>query len=300
MPQIKNVAIAGATGTLGTPILHALIASNLFTITVLTRPTTQATFPPNITVTPVSYDSITDLIAALTNQDALISVLPDSAIPSQTTLIQACVRTGVKRFIPSEFSADVGNPLAATLPVYHSRILIHGVLEKTAQENPGFTYSLLRHGPFLDWSLGIGALVDFKSETPAFYDGGDRPFSATTLGSIGRAVVGVLSHVEETKNRAVYVHDLVTSQREILGLARKVAPGRVWRPVLVSTAQAEEKGRAEWAAGRRDLGAMLGMLVRAIFAEGYGGEFGTVDNEVLGLGFMGVEELEGLVRGVLV
>ncbi|OBT87716.1 hypothetical protein VE02_04084 [Pseudogymnoascus sp. 03VT05] len=299
MTPIRNIAIAGASGDLGTPILQALISSNLFTITILTRHSSRAQFPPSIRVIRVDYTSIPSLTAALQNQDAVVSALTSEAMDTQVPLIEASIAAGVKRFIPSEFGASVDNPKAATLPVYQSKIAVHDLLKRLASEHTGFTYTLIRNGPFLDWCLTKGFFVDFKGTTTPFYDGGDRPFSTTTLATVGRAVVGVLQHPEETRNRVVFIHDLVTTQREILGMAEKLAPGRKWTPVDVSTADMEAVAQGNYEKGVVDLGASMGFLIRAVFGEGYGGEFGEVDNQVLGIPLKTGEELEWLVGAVL-
>ncbi|KAB8070609.1 hypothetical protein BDV29DRAFT_197889 [Aspergillus leporis] len=299
MAVIKNVAIAGASGDLGTPVLNALIESNSFNVTVLTRHTSKAQFPPTVRVIPVNYESIPELTTALKGQDAVISTLTTDAMEVQFALIDAAVAACVKRFIPSEFSADIGNPKAATLPVYQSKIAVSKVLEQKAQENPDFTYTLVRHGPFLDWSLAAGFLFNFKSDTPALYDGGDRHFSTTTLATVGRAVVGTLKHPDETKNRPVYVHDLVTTQRKVYSIVQKLAPERKWTPVNVSTAEMQAKSQLEWDKGKTDMLAIMGFLIRAVFAEGYGGEFKDVDNELLGIEIKTDAELEELVKSVI-
>ncbi|GAB1193923.1 hypothetical protein APSETT444_003160 [Aspergillus pseudonomiae] len=299
MSVIRNVAIAGASGDLGTPVLNALIESNKFNITVLTRHSSKAQFPATVRVIPVDYNSLPELTTALNGQDAIISTLTTAAMDVQHTLIDAAIAAGVKRFIPSEFSANIGNPKASTLPVYQSKIAVHKALQAQSAENPTFTYTLIRHGPFLDWGLRAGFFFDFRTETPPFYDGGDRPFSTTTLSTIAQAVIGVLTHFDETKNRPVYVHDLVTTQRQIYTIVQKLAPGRKWNPVDVSTAELEAKAREEWAKGNTDLRSIVGLLCRAVFAEGYGGELKEVDNELLGLGLKTEAELEEVVKAVL-
>lgn len=50
-------------------------------------------------------------------------------------------------------------------------------------------YTLIRNGMFLDWGLVTQYHFAFNSETPFFYDGGDRPFSTTILHTVGRAGV---------------------------------------------------------------------------------------------------------------
>ena len=122
-----------------------------------------------------------------------------------------------------------------------------------------------------------------KSGKPRLFDGGDRLFSTTTLKSVGQAVVGVLEHPDETKNRAVYVQDLVTSQNKILALAKKIAPEKTksWEPVPTSLTPLKSASDAALAKG--DHSVLGEYIFVAIFGEGYGGRFEKLDNELLGV-----------------
>lgn len=268
-------------------------------MTVLKRASSKAEFPPSVKVIPVDYSSVADLTVALTGQDAVVSALTTSAMATQLPLIEASIAASVKRFIPSEFGSDTGNPNASKLPVYQSKIAVHQNLQKQAVVHPEFTYTLIRNGVFLDWGLALGFHLQFDSETPPFYDGGDRPFSTTTLATIGQAVVGVLRHFDETRNRVVFVHDAVVTQRKILSIAQKIAPDRKWNPVTVNTIDMEAKSRDSYAKSVYDLNSSLGFLCRAVFGEGYGGDFQNVDNELLGIGFKTDADLEELVRAAM-
>lgn len=284
---------------MGSPIFHALLQSELFNVTVLARLSSQAHFPASVTVLRVDYTSVSDLTAALTGQDAVVSVLTTSAMETQIPLIEAAVKAGVRRFLPSEFCANIGNPKAASLPVYHPKLAIHEVIQQQARDHPHFTYTLIRNGPFLDWSLAYGFFFNLKGGSTPFYDGGDRPFSTTTLATIGWAVVEVLRHLEETWNRAVFVQDVVTTQRKLLAIAQKVAPERKWTPTDVTTADMETMARDKYANGTMDLAASIGFFCRSVFGEGYGGEFQEVDNKLLGISLKTDADMEELMRGVL-
>jgi hypothetical protein len=218
---------------------------------------------------------------------------------TQIPLIEAAVKAGVKRFLPSEFSANIGNAKAASLPVYHSKLAIHEVIEQKARDHPNFTYTLIRNGAFLDWSMAYGFFFNLDGGSTPFYDGGNRPFSTTTLATIGRVVVGVLRHAENTQNRAVFVHDLVTTQRKMLAIAQKVMPDRTWNPSDVSTADMETMAREKYANGMNDMASSMGFFCRSVFGEGYGGEFQQVDNELFGITLKTDADLEELIRGVL-
>lgn len=297
--NVKLTIDLQASGALGSPIFQALLNSGHFNLTVLTRHSSEAQFPYSVKIIRVDYSSISELTQALTGQDAVVSVLTTSAMETQIPLIEAAVDAGVRRFLPSEFCANIGNPKAASLPVYHSKVQLHDVIRQKADENPNFTYSLIRNGPFLDWSLAFGFFLNLKGGETSLYDGGDRPFSTTTLATIGQAVVEVLRNLHETKNRAVLIQDLITTQNEMLAVARSVKPEIIWTPKNVSTAEMETMAQQKYASGSMDLVASVGFFCRSVFAEGYGGEFKEVDNDLLGIPLMSKADLEALIKSAL-
>lgn len=288
---IRTVALAGASGNLGPAILAQLLEAK-YIVTVLTREGSKSTFPPFVNVVPVDYDSVDSLAAALKGQDALVATLASVALDVQIRLVDAAVIAGVKRFIPSEFGSYNRNALARQLPVYAEKLKVQEYLETKAKES-GMTYTYVFNGAFFDWGLKVGFLL-----SKDFYDGGDRPFSVTTLSTIGMAVVGVLKHPEETKDRGVFVHDAVVTQRQLARVADKVTGRKDWESSAesVSTETLEKKAYAELGKEKPDFRtAMVSFIVRAMYAEGYGGKFERVDNEMLGLGLIGDKEIEELV-----
>ncbi|KAA8651010.1 hypothetical protein EYZ11_004296 [Aspergillus tanneri] len=91
--------------------------------------------------------------------------------------------------------------------------------------------------------------------------------------TIGRAVAEVLCHLEETRNQAVFVQDLVTTQQRMLAIAQKVAPDRKWASTDVSTGDTETMARDNYANGMVDLEASMRFFCRSVFGEGYRGDF---------------------------
>jgi hypothetical protein len=288
---IRTVALAGATGNLGPAILSQLLAAN-FTVTVLTRQkSSPSTFPPTVKVAAVDYTSLDSLTTALRGQDAVVSTLASLAIDVQTRLIKAALAAGVKRFIPSEFGSDTRNPLTRQLPVCADKVKVQDSLaQQAAQSDNTFTYTCVFTGAFLDWGLKVGFLLGRE-----MYDGGDGAFSTTRLGTIGKAVVGVLQHPAETRNAYVYVHEAVMTQKQLARFAGKDP----WEAEDVSTAVLESEAYAELGKkkeeGERDFGkAMLGFIKRAVWGEGYGGVFAKVDNALLGIEMMSEQELQAV------
>ncbi|GAB7363230.1 hypothetical protein MBLNU230_g3512t1 [Neophaeotheca triangularis] len=296
---IKNVALAGATGNLGAPVLSALLSANIFNITVLTRTNSDSTFPPTVKVARVDYNSITSLTAALQGQDAVISNVNSAGVEQQQLLIDAAVSAGVQRFIPSEFGCDTTNPKAAQLPVYKSKVETAKYLEAKAQES-GLTYTLVLNSAFLDWGVRVGFLIDLKNKKLTRFDGGDNKFSATRLSTVGQGVVGVLKRPEETANRAVRIHDCLLTQNQLLGIAQRVVGAEGWTVDDKKTAETERQAYEMLASGKGEsIGlAMMTFLMSGAFREGYGGGFEQTDNTLLGIEGMSEGDVEELVKKI--
>ncbi|KAI9053484.1 hypothetical protein LZ554_002439 [Drepanopeziza brunnea f. sp. 'monogermtubi'] len=195
--SIKKVALVGASGTLGAAILKELLDSRLFEITVLTREGNSRTFPPEIKVVKVDYTSLESLTEALAGQDAVVSAVASQAVATQKVLIDAAVKAGVKRFLPSEFGVDLKNPKARALPVYAAKVEIEEYLDALAVKND-ISYTLVYNGPFLDWALRNEMFLNFKERKAEIYDGGDQFFSTTRLSTVGKAVRGILHSSRST------------------------------------------------------------------------------------------------------
>lgn len=127
-------------------------------------------------------------------------------------------------------------------------------------------------------------------------------FSATTLASAGQAVVGALSHPEETKNRFVRVKDVDISQNRLLEIAKKVDPAKEWEePIYASTADLEKSSNESLGKGQVTQPVMTAYLFRAIFGlPEYGGRFAKNDNELLGVKGKTEADVEALLKTLLV
>lgn len=142
--------------------------------------------------------------------------------------------------------------------------------------------------------MQVGFLIN--PEKTRVFDGGDQLFSATSLYSVGLAVVGVLTHLEETKNRAVYIEDIRTSQNKLLAIAKKVVPGKPWEVEPVSLVDLRKLADERLAKG--DLSALYDYLAIAIYGEGQGGLYTKLDNELLGVPGKTDADIEGYLKVV--
>ncbi|KAM0329872.1 hypothetical protein ACHAQA_004037 [Verticillium albo-atrum] len=296
---IQKVAIAGATGNLGPAILTAIRESKHFEVTVLTRLESTHKFPADVTVKHVDYTSEASLTDALQGIDALVSTLSSFGVGQQKTLIDSASTAGVKRFIPSEFGSNSLNPKVAAIPIFSAKIQVQDLLKAKVKENPGFSYTLVFPGTFLDWALSVGMLVDVKGKSATLWDGGDVLFSGSRLSTVSQAVVGVLDHPEETANRAVSVKDIDVTQNQLIAIAKDIDATGNWKIDHVNSEEEEKKAYEGVARGEIDIGTITKFLYRAVYGQGYGGKIEKHDNELLGVQGLDLQGLKNLVQKII-
>jgi uncharacterized protein YbjT (DUF2867 family) len=297
MSSIKTVALNGASGSLGAVILRKLLDTGKFNVTVLRRTGSETTYPEGANVVDVDYSSHESLVAALKGQDAVISAI-SGVWETQIALIDAAVAAGVKRFLPSEFGSDTENPKVRNLPMIGDKVKITDyVTEKS--KTTGLTYTAVASNAFLDWGLEKDVILKTSDSKPLIVNGGNLPFSTTTLDTIGDAVVGVLTHPEETKNRHIRVHDMITTQNELLAIAKEVAPNRPWAQIDVDLDSWQAEAGARLAKGEFNMETVLPFLTSAIMAPGYGGEFKDTENKLLGIKEKTREDVVEIFKGLL-
>lgn len=298
-----RIALAGATGNLGRPILSALLSEG-YLVTVLTRiGGNHSNLAPhaNLTIKQVDFTHIPTLTTALHDVQVVISSFATSALGSQNILIDASVAAGVQRFIPAEFGMDSLNPLAMRLPVCVPKVTTQNYLRSKARENPHFSWTGVANGMFLDWGIQMGIIIDVTRHTATLYNGGDIRFSATTLADVARAVIGVITNLDGTANRLVYVHSARVTQSQLIRYAQE-KDGEGWDVVEADTqtVKRESWGELEKGVDANVERAMLGFCITAMFDQEYGCDFeGRTDNELLGVEEMGQEEVREVVEGCM-
>jgi len=106
---------------------------------------------------------------------------------------------------------------------------------------------------------------DIAKREAVIYDQGTEQFTGTTLEGIGQAVVGVLTHLDETRNRFVQVMSIKTCQNELLEAFESVT-GEKWEVRRDTSKRILESGRKKHRAGKG--GWTLDLAVTQLFDEG--------------------------------
>ena len=279
-------------------MLDVIVKSGKFNVTAVTRASSSATFPSNVTVKKADMESVDSVKAVFEGQDAVVSTVGMMAISAQSVLIDAAVAAGVKRFLPSDFGCDLANPKGAAMPIFKQKLEIHKALREAAAAHPSFSYSLVCNNAFLDWGIEKNFLINWKEDQPKLFDGGKTSFTAATLATVGQAIVGVLEHPEETKDRFVYCKDIDISQLDMLAIAKKVDPNKKYQePIDIDTAAVEKSSYGALASGHPKPEDMYGFLIRIIFGPPeYGTKFTQTDNELLGIKEKSLADVEAIFK----
>ncbi|KAF4556590.1 Hypothetical protein D9617_1g084680 [Elsinoe fawcettii] len=296
---ITTVAILGASGNFGRPTTTALLAAS-FTVTIITRPDSTTSHPPNIPIIRVPY-TLPSLTTAFQGFDAVISLTGPAAVALQSTFIRAAHAAQVKRFIINDFGwGPTTKGLDEFASIQAQRKEGWDLAAQLAEEDEGFTWTGISTGNPIDWALGKFPTLgfDIDARKALIYDQGEEEWTGTTLQGIADAVVGVLRREEETRNRFVRVMSVKTSQGEVLG-AFEEAMGGKWEVARGTTRELMERGREKLANG--DRGWVLDLVVTQLLDEGEGRcrvaeSWEESDSELLGVK---KESIQGIVRKVL-
>lgn len=126
-----------------------MVADGSFNIVVISRKDSNATFPAKVTVYKSDF-SEGDLETAFKGQDAVISALGATGFSEQKKLVDAAIRAGVKRFIPSEFSASSQNAaVLQLLPLFGQKAELIEYLK--AKQSVDFSWTGIATSLLFDW-----------------------------------------------------------------------------------------------------------------------------------------------------
>jgi hypothetical protein len=119
---------------------------------VLSRIDSSATFPSAVKVHKTDYTSESSIVEGLKGQDAVVSTIATAALANQEKIIDAAVKAGVKRFIPSEFGINTTKISGGIAKILATKIQIQkDRLKKAVEENERFSWTGVSSSMFFDW-----------------------------------------------------------------------------------------------------------------------------------------------------
>jgi hypothetical protein len=241
------------------------------------------------------------LTAALKGVDAIVSTVAGTAIKSQSTLIDAAVAAGVKRFIPSEYGSVTTNPKTEILPLYENIWTIKRHLQEKADAGQ-LTWTVIATGAFTEFLFAAGdvAVMQFAQRKVTLYDDGDNRISSNSLATTGQAIASILKNPEATKNRVVKISEVILTQNQLLKIAKKLRPDDKWDISTVSSSTVMQEGIDELQAGKFSMDAVFKVIKgSALSGERYGSAYDENDNELLGVKELTEKDLEKLVADAM-
>ncbi|KAK8111041.1 isoflavone reductase [Apiospora kogelbergensis] len=296
---IENVALLGATGDLGAPMLEVLITAGTFNITVLQRRSSKLaprTHPSVRTVTVDDDMSLGSLQGALQGQDAVIASFRPRDVDVHLRLADAAAAAGVARFIPADFgSCDSSSERVQELvPLFLAKVRVRQRLQELAAEKPEFTWTSFVTGHLFDWGLKENFLhFNLKTRTADILDDGKYRSSTSTLKRVSEAVAKVLQHEEIGRNRMLFVQSFCVSQLDVLASLEK-ATGDKWKVNWLDSEQFIKESKAKADAGDKEAVKDLVFALGAVDGDWEGKDDFAM--EALGLKN---EDLDTIVRRVV-
>ncbi|KAK3995210.1 hypothetical protein QBC44DRAFT_320685 [Cladorrhinum sp. PSN332] len=299
----RKVLLIGATGSIGSIILQALLASpDPISITVLKRAASTSPLPPSVPVITVpSYDAPTSTLTPIFRGfDVIISCQTTLSVSSQLNLIDAAVQAGVTRFFPSEYGLNNMRADAQALcPVFNEKGTIQRYLRDRQDQ---MEWTSISCGTWLKWAFQNKFLgIDVKGRKAKYWDDGEGRFSINTEESTALAVArAVTTHWEETRNRNVFLSEVVTSQRDLVEEVERQIGGGNFEVEKVETEGEVVRLRERFEGG--EVMAVVGLIEAGLASGKYGTDFDKEEDvmtERLGLarrtlGEMVADALAGL------
>jgi nucleoside-diphosphate-sugar epimerase len=170
------IVVAGATGNLGGRIARALLERGA-SVRALVRSSTAREKIERLEALGATIAS--EAAPACSGAACVVSALAglrDVIVDAQTVLLEAAVRAGVPRFIPSDFSIDF-----TKFPPGENRNLdlrreFHTRLDKTS-----ISATTIFNGAFADMLTGRMPLILFKAKRVLYWGNADQRMDFTTI-----------------------------------------------------------------------------------------------------------------------
>ncbi|KAL0948746.1 hypothetical protein HGRIS_008879 [Hohenbuehelia grisea] len=227
----NHVLIVGVAGRTGEPIARSLLESGHFSVTGVVRP--ESLDKPiikelqslGVSIVPLDWQNASpeELQALFTGVDTVLSACHPAAIADQAKLVDAAKASGVKRFVPSDWSPIAPRGAMKLEDMKHS---FHDYLFDS-----GIPYTLIALGTWYD---GIfPPLPPYEPPTAELKLLADKVYHSFGKGKVKNTVVNrknagnLVARVvadPETIGKKVLVNEDEVSLDEVWALATKYAP----------------------------------------------------------------------------
>ncbi|KAB2110756.1 hypothetical protein AG0111_0g884 [Alternaria gaisen] len=247
LTTLKNIAVVGASGNVGTHITSALLAKTHFNVTAITRTDSKATFPPGVRVARIDYNSPDTIVKALTGQDALVITMSVFAGGAQEQLIRGAAQAGVPWVLPNEFGM-YNTEEAQNETIGPGKTIARKLIESLGVSS----WVGLTSGFWYEYSLSGGYYgINIPKREVTYIDDGKQRLNTATWPQTGLAVANLLSLpvsgsdsvgpiLEQYRNRMLFVSSFALNQREMFEAVQK-ATGTTEKDWKITSEPAKER-----------------------------------------------------------
>jgi nucleoside-diphosphate-sugar epimerase len=229
-----TVALAGASGDLGTRILRALVARGA-TVRTLVRPDAPSRETDRLAalggiVARADAGDVGALAAACTGAACVVSALNglrEVIVDRQGILLDATVRAAVPRFIPSDYAAD----FTKTTPGHNRNFDLRREFMVRADRAPIRVTSVL-NGAFMDMLGAEMPIIQMRLHRVLYWGDADQPLDFTTKDDAAAFVAAAA--LDDTTPRFLRVVGDSVSARDIAA-AMTAVTGERYRTIWVGS-----------------------------------------------------------------
>jgi nucleoside-diphosphate-sugar epimerase len=177
------IVVAGATGDLGGRIVKSLLEQGAGVIGLVRRGTERGRLErlqkPGVTIVEIDLSRASEVASACSGASCVVSALSglrDVIVEAQSVLLEAAIKAGVPRFIPSDYSIDF-----TRFPPGENRNLdlrrdFHGRLDRAS-----ISATTIFNGAFADMLTGQMPLILFKLKRVLCWGDADQRMDFTTM-----------------------------------------------------------------------------------------------------------------------
>jgi nucleoside-diphosphate-sugar epimerase len=218
----STIIVAGATGNLGGKIVTHLISLGATVIVIIRKNTDQQKVETLIkkgaTIKQVAewnVESIASICEGATCVISALSGLKEVIIDAQTILLDAAVKVGVPRFIPSDYSLDFTPFNDGENRNLDWRRTFHQILEKR-----NIAATTIFNGAFADMLTGQMPLLLFKQKLVLHWGNADHPMCFTSIDNTAEYTAHVA--LDNTTPRFLHIAGDIKSPRELQAIISKI------------------------------------------------------------------------------
>jgi hypothetical protein len=197
MTDLTIMALAGAGGDLGSRIARALVARGATVRAIVRHGLTAAEQSRltalGVTLVPADPGSVDQMAAAVAGSECVVSALNglrDVMIDRQGILLDAAVRAGVPRFIPSDYAADFTRTRPGDNRNFDLRREFMARADAAAVRGPIQVTSVL-NGAFMDMLGREMPIIQPRIRRVLYWHDADQPLDFTTKDDVAAYVAAV-------------------------------------------------------------------------------------------------------------